>query len=327
MSRAATVVVFALLAGCSPQAPEAPPSTSAAPTATASSASPTTATPSPSPSPSLPVRLPLARDLTHGGAETVLKHLNTLYGSLPAIKLDVSRTELVITLLDRQKQLLTLRWRDGMISRADSDVTYLNQTTFQPSDFPLSNIAAIFDTAEELGATGDQKVLQIVEYRPGEVYMTVTTSPETSTVFFTRRGEAVRTLGFRSVADITQGLKEVVAGARAAAQVGFNPNTGYWLDLPPSSGVTERRSRMGALPVYVTRRSEGSSRTPFDPAKIDPLVLARAIEKHSPDETKPCSVEIDSRFEKVSPTVRYDCNGKITWTDLAGTEYTEAELH
>ena len=273
----------------------------------------------------MPVRLSLSKDLTHGGAEVVLKHITTLYGNLPALKLDVSETELTITLLDRDEHPVTLRWRDGTISQVDSDVKYLEQTTFQPTDFPLDNIAATFEAAEELGAKGD-KVLQIVEYRRGEVYMTVTTSPESKTVFFTRRGEAVRTLGFHSVADITEGLKEVVAGARAATQVGFSPEVGYWVDLPPTSGVTERRSRMGALPVYVTRRSETTDRPPFDPAAIDALALARAVEKYGPDESKPCRVEIDSRFAKVAPTVRYDCDGRVTWTDLTGREYAEAEL-
>ncbi|MDO5083267.1 MAG: hypothetical protein Q4D89_07695 [Arachnia propionica] len=325
MSRTATVVVLALLAGCTQQAPEPTPSNSPTP-APPTSSTPSTPAASPSPSPSLPVKLSLTKDLTHGGAEVVLKRITGLYGNLPALKLDVSETELTITLLDRDEHPVTLRWREGTISQVDSDVKYLEQTTFQPTDFPLGNIATTFAAAEELGAKGE-KVLQVVEYRPGEVYMTVTTSPETKTVFFTRKGEAVRTLGFHSVADITQGLKEVVAGARAATQVGFSPEAGYWVDLPPTSGVTERRSRMGALPVYVTRRNETTNRPAFDPVAIDALVLARAIEKYAPDETKPCRVEIDSRFVKVAPTVRYDCDGRVTWTDLAGQEYTEAELN
>lgn len=314
------MALLVLLAGCAPGHPGAPGSPSTSPTTTASE------TASPSPTPTTPVPMRLTKELTHGGAEQVLKRIAKLHGNLPALKLDVSETELTITLLTRQQQPLTLRWRDEQIVEVDSDVQYLGQSTFHPTDFALGNIDGMFTTAETLGAKGGDKVLQIVEYRPGEVFMTVTTSPESKTVFFTRDAQPVRNLGFSSVADITQGITDVVAGARSAAQVGFAPDIGYWLDLPPNAGVTERRSRTGALPVFVTRRNEATDRPFFDPAAIDPLVLARGIEKYSPDPAKPCRVEIDSRFAKVAPTVRFDCEGRIHWTDLTGREYTEAEL-
>lgn len=314
-----------LLTGCATNHPVTPPT----PTATSPVASPSSATASPAtttPRPSMPAPFQLSKELTHGGTELVLQRIAELYGNLPAIKLDVSETELILTLLDREKHPITLRWRDGQISQVDSDVLYLEQTTFHPRDFPLSNISSIFEVADSLGAKGEQKVLQIVEYRPGEVYMTVTTTPESKTVFFNRKGEPVRNLGFQTVADISQGFTEVVAGARAATQLGFSTEQGYWVDLPPTSGVTERRIRTGALPVYVIRRNEATTRPAFDPTQIDPLVLARGVEKYGTDASRPCRVEIDSRFAKVSPTVRYDCDGRVTWTDLTGKEYTEAEL-
>ncbi len=268
-----------------------------------------------------------SKELTSGGAPEILQRMSELTGDRPALKLDVSSDELTLTYLGEDSRPHALRWQNGTIKAVDSDVQYLDQATFRTTDYPLAKVGELFRVAESLGSTGSEKVLQIVQYRSGEVYMSVATTPETKTVFFTKDGDLIRTLGFRSVSDIGTGIKDVVGGARDVVQVGFNTDDGYWADLPPTSGVTERRARTGALPVFVTRRGESTDRPSFDPTKIDALVLAHVIENSLPDPDKACRIEIDSRFKKVAPTIRFDCDGKIIWTDLSGTKYTEAELN
>ncbi len=318
LRRAAALLLAVLLAGCT-NTPEPSPTTSSA------SATVSTTPASPSPSTTFPVAAPLTQDLTQGGAKTVVQQMLELTDYRPALKLDITSTEITYTILAADDRPYTLAWSNGTITEVDSDIQYLDQTTFRPLDYPLGNIAQLFDAAERHGATGQDKVLQIVEYHSGQVYMSVTTRPETKTVFFEKDGTPLRNLGVVSVGDLTDGLSAVIAGSRDLVQVGFDEHLGYWADLPPSGGITERRTRASSLPVYSSRRNVTTDWPTFDPAKIDALVLARAIATFSPDGS-PCRVEIDNRFKRESPTVRYDCAGKINYTDLAGTQYTEEEL-
>lgn len=312
-----------LLAGCaSTSDPEPSPTSSVGASASATPE----AGASPSPTVAFPVPMNITQDLTAGGAKQIVRRMMEITSNRPALKLDVSASEVTLTVLDTTQKPFTLRWRANQITPADSDIQYLGQTTFRPTDYPLGNISELFDTATRMGATGAEKVLQIVEQRSGEVYLTVTTTPETKTVFFEKDGTAVRNLGYTTVADLTDGLAAVIAGSRAATQIGFGPNTGYWIDLPANNGITERRIRSAALPVYTTRLKETSSLTPFDPTQLDALVLARSIQKFNPGSRAECKIEVDNRYRRKTPIICYDCGGRVHFTDPDGTEYTEDQL-
>ena len=323
LRRAIAIAVVVLLAGCSSTSdPE--------PTHTPSVAASESATPEPSPAPSptvvFPVPMNVTQDLIRGGAKQIVRRMMEITNNRPALKLDVSTSEVILTVLDTDQKPFTLLWRSNQIAPTDSDIQYLGQTTFRPTDYPLGNISELFDTATRMGATGADKILQIVEQRPGEVYLTVTTTPETKTVFFEKDGTAVRNLGYTSVADLTDGLAAVISGSRAATQIGFGPNTGYWIDLPASNGITERRTRSAALPVYTTRLKETSSLTPFDPTQLNALVLARSIQKFNLNSRTECRIEVDNRYRRTTPIIRYDCGGKVHFTAPDGTEYSEEQL-
>ncbi len=321
-----------LLTACSSAPEPTPPteipssaSSAAAPSPTPSSSA---AFPTPSSSAAFPIPMRPDRQLIRGGAKDVVQRMVEIVGNRPALKLDVTETDVTLTFLTTDQKPLTLRWSDNKISQVDSDVQYSGQATFRPADYPLGNISELFETSAKLGAEGNDKVLQIIQYPQGEVLMTVSTRPETKTIFFERDGSALRNLGFVSVADLTEGIAAVTRGSRGTViQVGLAPDMGYWADSPPTAkGVTERRTRRGALPVYLIRRNEASGLEPFDPQQIDALVLARAISKFNADDSPGCRVEIDNRFKKETPIARYNCDGVIHYTDLAGTEYTEQAL-
>ncbi|SHI94150.1 hypothetical protein SAMN02745244_01384 [Tessaracoccus bendigoensis DSM 12906] len=306
---AATACCTLILAGCTPDAPP----TSRTPSAPATTASPSAPTPSTAPSPSptptnsplpddsFPIAFPIADTLTTGGAGAVVARLSEVAGDLPALKLDLTQQQATLTVLQPDGSVAGYRWDNGEITRVDSDFQYLEQATFDPSDYPLDSLGRMFDVADLRGVRG-QLVLQVVEYRAGQIVMTVTSRPESKTVFFRKDGTAVASLGLTSVADITAGIEEVIGNAEEAYSVSLNPNIGYSADLPDEeAGVVVNRTRPADMPTFETRRSESPANSPFAPALIDPEGLARAISRTQASPDEQCSVTIDMSHGRSGP--------------------------
>ncbi len=278
------------------------------------------ATRTPDPTPSLPVTFDIATPLIDGGAATVVAKLHELSGLRPALKLDVSEDEVTLVVLDRDLAARGYRWREGIIEPAETDVQYLRQTIFWPTDFALDNVHLIFDNAALLGTSSSGQNLQVVEYRPGQVLMSVTTTPESATIFFRPDGSVFRSLGTTSVADIREGIEAVTEGARRVYSVGFNAQLGYWSELPADDEATERRARMSNRPTYYSQRTGTSALATFDPGMVDPAALAQTAASHNTGEG--CAVEIDNRFDRVQPVVTYQCDGETYHSDLQGRDLT-----
>ena len=274
----------------------------------------------PDPTPSLPVTFDIATPLIDGGAATVVAKLHELSGLRPALKLDVSEEEVTLVVLDKDLTARSYRWRDGIIEPAETDVQYLRQTIFWPTDFALDNVHLIFDNAALLGTSSSGQNLQVVEYRPGQVLMSVTTTPESATIFLRPDGSVFRNLDTTSVADIREGIAAVTEATSRVYSVGFNPDLGYWSELPVADDSTERRSRMENRPTYLSQRARTSELKTFDPDVVDPVALAQSIASLSTGEG--CAVEIDNRFERVQPVVTYQCDGETYHSDLQGRDLT-----
>ncbi len=318
------------LAGCSSipgeTSPPPPPATGStpSPSATASAQSPTP-TPSGTPVPDdrLPVSYPISGKLTEGDAGAVVDELHRVAGGLPVLKLDLTEDEATLTALQADRSVISFVWRDGEITRTDSDIQYLEQATFDPSDYPISSVGRMFSVADLQGVRGGKQVLQIVEYRAGEVLMTVSSRPESKTVFFRKDGTAVSMLGFTSVADLTAGIEEVVGDATEVYSVVVNPTTGYAVDLPDAQdGVVLNRTRPAAMPVYETRRSESPSNEPFDPALIQPAGLAKAVARAQESPDQECIVTIDMSHKRSAPVAKVQCGSTTEYADMAGRDMT-----
>lgn len=256
-------------------------------------------------------------------AQRVVAELHRVAGRLPVVKLDISTDQATLTVVTPEHSVKSYRWRDNVVSGVDSDVQYLGQTTFYPVQYPLGQIRRMFDNAALIAGSSTGQVLQIVEYKSGWVYMSVTTRPESKTVFFNRDGSAVPELGFRSVEDITRGLADVVSSTFLVRAVGFGPDQGYWADIPQTGNILERRTRKGSMPVFDWRRTDPTTLPPFDSSLINPSAIARSISSFatSPDEI--CTVSIDNQFQRSQPVIRYDCGGRITFTDMEGRDMTD----
>lgn len=338
--RTAAFAAAVLLSSCLPAggstpvpAPPSPTSTATGATVSASPSptpSPSRSTPSPSrdatrtatpePTPSLPEDFPIRGSLLDGGAAVVVKQLHEVSGLRPALKLDVSEEEVTLTVLSIDLQAQSYRWRDGIIEQAETDVQYLKQTIFWPTDFALDDVRLIFDNASLLGTSSNGQLLQVVEYSPGEVFMSVTTRPETSTVFFRKDGTVFRSLGVSSVADIREGIEAVVDGASQVYVIGFGAQAGYFAELPGPDGYIERHSRMANRPMFASQRTGATPLVPFDPSLLDPAAIAQTIAAH--DSGKGCDVEVDNRFERVQPVITYTCDEQVFHSDLQGRDMT-----
>lgn len=264
-----------------------------------------------------PVFTSVARD-----ADDVVAMLHQVAGGLPVLKVDVTQLQATLTVLLPDEQVASYRWENGYINRVDSDIQYLEQGTFDPADYPLGSAQRMFDVADLRGVRGEL-VLQIVEYRPGQIVMTVTSRPESSTVFFRRDGSAVANLGVTSVADITDGIAAVVGDSLSVYAVGFNPSRGYWADLPgDDEGTVINRSRVGGIPVFTTKRSETYPHPAFSPELIRPEALAKTIATFQKDPAEACDVQIDRRHGRSAPVVRIDCDGTVHYADVDGRDMT-----
>lgn len=263
----------------------------------------------------------MAASLLDDGAAVVVARLHDVSGLRPALKLDISEEEVTLTVLTVDFSVQSYRWRDGVIDLADTDVQYLGQTIFWPTDFAINNVRRLFDVATLHGTSSNGQVLQVVEYGPGRVFMSVTTSPETRTVFFRKDGSIVRSLTTSSVTDIREGISDVAGGASELYMVGFDSTRGFFAELPAAGETTERRSRMANRPVFSSQRAGLSSLVPFDPALLDAGAIAQVIASRAAEDG--CSVEIDNRFNRVQPVIIYQCAGKTFYSDLRGTDLTD----
>lgn len=312
------------LVGCTPPVPTSSPSPSTITTMPSRSSEPSRSQsrePIPSPDASLPADFPIKGTLAEE-TERVVAELHRVSGELPALKLDITAGVATLTVLTPEGSVRSYKWRDGVVSHADSDVQYLSQTTFDPFLFPLHDVPRLLDVAALVSGSSNNQVLQIVEFRPGDVYISVTTLPESSTVFFDRDGTAVTTLGGRSVEDISAGLREVTGSTQVVLAVGYSPQTGYWADVPKTGGVVERRTRMGGLPMFAAQRTQTLGITPFDPGLLDPAAIAMSIGSYRTDPDMTCSFEVDNRHDRVQPVVNYDCDGTVHHSDLNGQDMT-----
>ncbi|MFP5416216.1 MAG: hypothetical protein ACLGHZ_04970, partial [Actinomycetes bacterium] len=145
---------------------------------------------------------------------------------------------------------------------------------FDPGDFELGDVGALFRAAESVSGSRQGQTLQIVDYSAGLVSMSVSTNPESRAVFFNPDGTLLPTLDFTSLWGLRQGYAEVVGPRGAASALGFGSSVGVYLDSPrEADGSYRRRLRTARTPTIVTPRSDAATLPAFDPARVRPEVV------------------------------------------------------
>lgn len=310
-----TLAVATTLAACT--TPVAGPSA----TATPSVAAAPTASTSPSASPSTSATV--AVDLTRPGvARAVVDDLLEASGQTRAIMVSVTRTEASVA-VEKHGVAETWGYRNGAISQVRSDINFVSQATFVPADYALDDVGALFRAGRAVSGSDAGQELQIVDYSAGLVAMTVTTNPESRTVFFNSDGTLLPTLDFTSADGLTDAYEAVVAARREGLQLGFGSDAGVHLDVAGTAeGTINRLQRSARTPVIVTSRTEQLAVAPFDPGAVDPAVVWEVIEaereagRYTYDQAWTCVV--DRRNAEAAPRMHFTVGSQTFTTNLAG---------
>lgn len=237
---------------------------------------------------------------TPGNARQVIDFLAQACGNKPILRVEITESAAKITYLD-DDQAHTIGYADGHISQLDSTVKYIQQTTFDPADFAIDDVGALFDRAGEISGSRQQQDLQINQYNQGVVLMTVTTTPETSTVFFRADGSAVNTLDFTTEDGLREGLSDTVQGASSVESVEIKTDS-LTTEVRTGDETVERRSRQKSLPSITSTLKNSGQDTGFDPSLIDPALIARLQQSLPASQGATPSSEVDIAIERRNGT-------------------------
>lgn len=304
---------LATLVSCTPEVP-APPSPSPSPTALPSGS----ATPSPTTS----------LDLTQpGAARPALARLVQASGSSRILMVSLTRSDAAVTVL-RNGAAETWGLRGGDPRRVESDTTYVSQATFDLDDFNLDDVGALFRTAAAVSGNDQRQELQIVDYSAGIVMITVSTNPESRTVFFHPDGTLLPTLDLDSAWGLREGFSDAVGSRTAVYAVGFGNQAGVYADVPGTEpSTTVRRQRTARVPVVVHARSEANTPPLFDPALVQPAAVWRVVEAAQRQGTWSAGQEwscvVDARARSGAPRMHFQIGTERFTTDLTGQRVAE----
>ena len=278
--------------------------------------------PSPSPSPTVTATPVPVVDLTAPGeARAMVRRLIAKAATPRLIQVEITKEWAAITVL-KDDRTETWAWRDGTVKQVDSDVTYVRQTVFEVDDFDISDVGALFTTAASISGSHSSQELQIVDSSAGGVFMSVSTVPESRTVFFYPDGTLLPTLDFATEDGIRTGLKDVIGTRSTAVALGLQSNLGAWLDFPGSATTTIRRLRTATVPVTINERAQKPELTPFSVSRVQPesiwRVLSDAREKGRFTASTRWEVSIDNRARTGVPRMYFTIGTQSVVTDLSG---------
>lgn len=294
--------------------------------AACSSTASTSTSPSPSSTPTPSSSIPVRDFLAAGEATAVIKELVAASGTINAIKVEISAHEASLSIVSGMTAK-TWAWRNGTILVVDSDTQYVGQKIFDPRDYDVSDISGMFDTAATLAKSDSGQQLQIVEYADRTVYMTVTTNPESLTVFFRRDGSLVSQVDLTTLEGIREAYSDVVGTKKFINALGILPSQGgMYVDVVVLDTIV-RTVRQPRLPVRTTTRREDTTLSPFDPALVKPTIIATSLEKISAKTTAQTpapgwSLVVSTKDNTPEPRMYFTVNGEQTVMTLEGVDVT-----
>ena len=242
-------------------------------------------------------------------------------GSADVIMVEVQPRELNVSVLVGDSPI-TWACRDGVVGEVATDITYVDQATFDPQTFDLGDVGALFRAAAAIAGTSTGQQLQIVDYSGGQVMMSVATVPESRTVFFHPDGSLLENLDFATLGGITRGLREVAGQLSAVTQVSVGSEQSVWVEhVGGAPGTVTRRLRTATVPVTTITRATARVPTTFAPTLVRPEVIWSVAERHvgsTPPAGTSWSVVIEDRDGLGAPRMFFSFGTRQVVTELNG---------
>ncbi|MFZ0529214.1 MAG: hypothetical protein WAL91_01595 [Propionicimonas sp.] len=285
------------------------------------------ARPAPTTSPTAPASMsasasPSADFTQPGAASAMVNQLLAKAGSRDALMVEVTAESVQISVLEPNHRTATWAYRGGEIAEVPSDLAYVDQATFDVSRFTFSDVGALFRAAAGMSGSVENQNLTIVDYSGGEVMMSVSTVPESRTVFFNADGSLLPVLDFDTPGGIAQAVAEVVGTRSTVASITIESEQGAWVDYPAADDTTVRRTRTAKVPVITNLRAEKLDLPMFAAATVDPAVIWSVVDRvrgtSEVPEASEWSVVVDDRDQVGTPRLHFTIAGKVLVTDLTG---------
>lgn len=277
----------------------------------------------PEASPATPASSPSVADFRQPGvAADMVNQLLTKAESDRLLSVEISATTVEVTVLDEEDATHAWAYRQGELAEVPTDQQYVDQATFDIASFNLTDIGALFRAAAGQSGSAESQTLTIVDYSGGNVTMSISTVPESRTVFFTPDGSLLPILSFDTPGGISSALEEVLADHQSAYSVTVDSESGVWAEYPGETDTLIRLTRTAKVPVTtnVTARSVDLPQFPVE--QVDPEAIWEVIDRlHSNgdlDATGAWSVVIDDREEVGHPRMYFRAGSNVIVTDLAG---------
>lgn len=256
----------------------------------------------------------------------MIKELVAAAGTINAIKVEISAHEASLSIVSGMTAK-TWAWRKGTILVVDSDTQFVGQKIFDPRDYDVSDISGMFETAATLAKSDSGQQLQIVEYADRTVYMTVTTNPESLTVFFRKDRSLVSQVDLTTLNGLREAYSDVVESKKLVNAFGILPNQGgMYVDVAVLDTIV-RTVRQPRLPVRTTTRREATKLSPFDPALVKPTIIATSLDRLSARTSTQTiapgwSLEVSTKDNTPEPRMYFTVNGEQSVLTLDGVDVT-----
>ncbi|MCB0911708.1 MAG: hypothetical protein KDB60_08850 [Propionibacteriaceae bacterium] len=279
-----------------------------------------TTTPTPTPTAS-----PTALDFTVPDAAVVMvNRLLAETGSDKVLTVDITKDAVEVTVLDEEEQPVAWAYRNGEIGEVATDQQYVDQATFDVSRFNFSDVGALFRAAAGQSGSAQNQTLTIVDYSGGNVTMSVSTVPESRTVFFTPSGGLLPVLNFDTEGGIAQGIADTVGARLSVYSITVDAGQGVWVDYPGAPDTIVRRTRTSKVPVTTNVTARSVDLPLFPAARVSPAAIWKVVDAARsagdlPDEGG-WSVVIDDRRNLGTPRMYFSFGTRVVTTDLEGNE-------
>jgi hypothetical protein len=282
-----------------------------------------TACGSPAPT-ATPTTTPSGPDFSSPGvASAMVQQLLTRTGTQRALMVEISDSTVEVSVLGTDHKPVTWAYRGGEIAEVASDLQYVDQATFDVSGFDISDVGALFRAAAGQSGSSRAQSLTIVDYSGGEVMMSVSTVPESRTVFFNPDGSLLPVLSYDTPGGISAGIADAVGLRALVFSVSVDSSQGAWVEYPGDTGTVVRRTRTAKVPVTTNISARKVDLPQFFAAKVQPAAIWAVVDSVRGTEQVPAqaawNVVVDDRENIGVPRMYFSIGSKVLVTDLFGT--------